>query len=441
MITEHRIKRIYLSLVVLAFTTFMSGQVMATTPTSEEMWRVIQDQQRVIDELKAKLDQTEIKINASNEKIEETVSTVELTAEAIEQVTLRSEKAKTSRTSVGGYGELHYNNLSDDNQDIGGDDDSSRVDFHRFVLYFGHEFSDSIRFFSEIELEHSLAGNELPGEIELEQAWLEMDINDSHRVRAGLDILPIGIINQTHEPNTFYGVERNRVESEIIPATWWEAGIGLNGEIAPGWNYDAVIHTGLAIPTQGSSSLRPRSGRLKVAEADDQDIALTGRLRYTGMPGLEIGISGQYQADVTGTNDAVDMSATLFEGHVIWHHSSGVGLRALYARWDFDDDPLINLAGLNAESLDGFYIEPSYRFELPIKRLGEVGVFARYSQWDERNQITGAHRFENFEQFSLGFNWWPHANVALKFDAQFEDADGPVDRVLDGINLGLGYQF
>ena len=78
---------------------------------------------------------------------------------------------------------------------------------------------------------------------------------------------------------------------------------------------------------------------------------------------------------------------------------------------------------------------------MPAKRLGELGIFARYSSWDERNRVDGAHRFENFEQLSLGFNWWPHANLALKFDAQFEQADGPVDRVLDGINLGLGYQF
>lgn len=417
------------------------GNVVAATPSAEEMWQVIQQQQKVIDELKAKLEQTESKLTITDQKVEQTANSVELTADAVEQVTMRSDKGFAKRTTVGGYGELHYNNLTDDNQDIGGDDDLSRADLHRFVLFFGHEFSDNLRFFSELEVEHSIAGEGQVGEVEIEQAWLEMDINDRHRLRAGLDILPIGIINQTHEPNTFYGVERNRIETEIIPATWWEAGVGLNGELAPGWSYDAVVHSGLGIPTSGSSALRPRSGRQKVAEADDQDIAFTGRIRYTGIPGLEVGLSGQYQADVTGTNDAIDMSATLFEGHVDWHHASGIGLRALYARWDFDSDPLLNPDSLNADSLDGFYIEPSYRFALPVKRLGELGVFARYSTWDERNQVSGAHRFENFEQFNLGFNWWPHANVAFKFDAQFEDADGPVDRVLDGINLGVGYQF
>jgi len=431
----------HLVILVFALFTFVSVPTLASTPSIEEMWQVIQQQQIIIEELKAKLDHTETRLRATDDKIEETVATIELTADAVEQVTMSTDKGSQTRTSIGGYGELHYNNLTDDNKGTGGDGDVSRADFHRFVLYFGHEFTDNIRFFSELEIEHSLAGDGAPGEVEIEQAWLEMDINDRHRVRAGLDILPIGIINQTHEPNTFYGVERNRVESEIIPATWWEAGVGLNGEFGPGWNYDAVIHTGLGIPTSGGSALRPRSGRLKVAEADDQDIAITARIRYTGIPGLEVGLSGQYQADVTGTNDAIDMSATLFEGHVDWQHASGIGFRALYARWDFENDTLLDPTSLNADSLDGFYLEPSYRFPLPAKRLGELGVFARYSTWDERNQISGSHRFEKFDQLSLGFNWWPHSRLAFKFDAQFESADGAVDRVLDGVNVGVGYQF
>ena len=366
---------------------------------------------------------------------------MEATADALEAVAIQREKTVAGRkTSVGGYGELHYNNLSDDNKDIGGDDDVSRVDLHRFVLFFGHEFNDGLRFFSEVEIEHSLAGDGKPGEVEIEQGWLELDVNNEHRVRAGLDILPIGILNPYHEPNTFYGVERNRIEAEIIPSTWWEAGIALIGEMAPGWNYDLVAHSGLVMPTSGGSALRPRSGRLKVAEADDQDFAFTGRLRYTGIPGLEVGVSGQYQADITGTADDIDIDATLFEAHIDWKHRTGFGLRALYARWDYSDDPLLDPETFDADTLEGFYIEPAYKFRMP-GRLGEFGVFGRYSTWDERNRISGAHRFEKFDQFTAGLNWWPHPNMAFKFDVQFEDADDPVDRVLDGINLGIGYQF
>jgi hypothetical protein len=409
----------------------------AQVPTPEEMWRIIQQQQKTIDELKARLTDTD-------QQLQQNVEAVEITADAVEEATIRfsSKNNLATQTSIGGYGELHYNNLSDDAL-VDGNDGVDRSDFHRFVLYFGHEFSGSIRFFSELELEHSLAGNgdAKPGEVELEQAWLEMDLNDRHRVRAGLDILPLGIINLTHEPNTFYGVERNKIESEIIPATWWEAGIGMNGELAPGWNYDLVMHSGLSVPTSGGSAFRPRSGRKKVAEADDLGFASTGRLRYTGIPGLEIGVSGQYQSDITGTADNFDIQATLLESHLIWQHNSGIAFRALYARWDMGNDPNLDPGIYNAGSLDGWYIEPSYRFKLGNSRWGELGVFARYSMWDERNQISGAHRFEQFEQITTGLNWWPHNNIVIKFDAQWEEADGTVDRLLDGFNLGLGYQF
>ena len=219
-----RVRQAFLGLLFTGYGTAL----MAAPPSAEEMWEIIQEQQKTIEELKSKLEQTEEKVTATESKVKETEQKVEATADAVEQQTYGTSTAGSwaDRTSIGGYGELHYNNLKDQV----GDNDLNRVDFHRFVLYFGHEFNDDIRMFSEIEIEHALAGDGAPGEVELEQAWVELDMNNQHRLRAGLDILPIGIINQIHEPNTFYGVERNRVETEIIPTTWWEAGLMFDGE-------------------------------------------------------------------------------------------------------------------------------------------------------------------------------------------------------------------
>ncbi|GJM04963.1 MAG: hypothetical protein DHS20C09_09540 [marine bacterium B5-7] len=426
--------------IMLLANTFFFSLAHAETPGADEMWKIIQQQQKIIEQLQQKLEKTEQKVEVAEQKVEATAQEVEAAAEAIEVAQTSSNGSSWfDRTSIGGYGELHYNNLSDDNDTVGGNDALDRVDFHRFVLYFGHEFTDNIRFFSEFELEHSLAGESQVGEVELEQAWIEMDINDHHRFRAGVDILPVGIINSTHEPNTFYGVERNRIESEIIPATWWEAGIGLNGEVAPGWNYDLVTHGGLLSPTTGSSTLRPRSGRSKVAQADNQDIAVTGRIRYTGMPGLEVALSGQYQADMTGTADAFDVDATLFEGHVDYKHSSGLGVRALYARWDIDAPAGITYM---QNDIDGWYIEPAYRFKGPGFISGDMGIFARYSEWDERGQGTVPNgTYVQFDSWNVGLNWWPHKNVVFKVDYQNESGDNRADAIRDGINLGMGYQF
>jgi len=383
----------------------------AETPSVEEMWETIQQQQKFIAVLKARLDDTDQRVTANEAKVEEATEEVEAAAEAFEtaQTSMRG-SSWADRTTIGGYGELHYNNQE-------GDDE---VDFHRFILYFGHEFTENIRFFSELELEHALAGEGKPGEVELEQAWIEADITDHHRLRVGLDILPVGLVSYNHEPNTFYGVERPEVEVRIIPSTWWEAGIGLNGELASGWNYDAVLHSGL------STTTNIRSGRQKVSEANADHPAVTARLRYTGIPGLEVGGSFQYQSDITA--GIADNSATLFEGHVDWKHRTGLGLRALYTRWDLDK--VLSIAGDDTQY--GYYIEPAYRFPLGFIS-GEVGVFARWSELDYGNT-------KEEERIGFGINYWPIDQVAFKFDwINIDDVDA--DTSADTFNLGLAYQF
>ena len=204
----------------------------ATPPSAEEMWKIIQQQQEQIEALKKQLEVT-------NEKVEETDQKVEVAGEMIEQAEAKVSKtaAWAEHTQVGGYGELHYNNL----------DSKEEVDFTRFVLYFNHQFSDKIRLYSELELEHSIAGDGQNGEIELEQAYLEFDLTDTQHAQAGLFLIPVGILNQTHEPTTFYGVNRNPVERNIIPTTWWEAGGGFHGELGRGFSYDIDGTSGLDV--------------------------------------------------------------------------------------------------------------------------------------------------------------------------------------------------
>ncbi len=314
---------------------------------------------------------------------------------------------------IGGYGEMHYNNL----------DSKKEMDFHRFVLFFGHNFSDRVRFFSEMELEHAVAGEGKKGEVELEQAYIEFDLNDRHRAQAGLFVLPVGILNQTHEPTTFYGVERNPVETNIIPSTWWEGGAGLNGEIAPGWSYDVIVSSGLFVPVSGANAYLIRSGRQAVSSARADDLAYTGRIKWTGWSGVELAATAQYQSDVTqGT--AATASATLLEAHAVVSQGP-FGLRALYANWNMDGDAA-KTVGRNTQS--GWYIEPSYKI------VSNVGVFVRYNTWDNQ---AGDSTDSKKKQTNIGVNFWPHEDVVVKLDIQQQK--GVIND--DGFNLGVGYQF
>ena len=322
---------------------------------------------------------------------------------------------------LGGYGELHYNAL----KGSGGASDKREMDFHRFVLTVGKEFNERTRFFSEIELEHAIAGEGKKGEIELEQAYIDFDLNDRHTARAGLFLLPVGLLNETHEPTRFYGVERNPVEKNIIPTTWWEAGAGLYGQLSDTVNYAAYLHSGLA--TSAGDKYSIRSGRQKVAKANASDPAATVALSWN-IPGVTVGGSLNIQTDVTqgsGGEDAV--SAWMGEAHVDLRRGPW-GLRALYAQWTLDGP---GPEAYGADHQFGWYIEPSYQIN------EQLGLFARYNQWN--NQAGDSSFNGGKEQIDVGVNWWPHEQVVVKADYQWQSNEDGKNQ--SGVNLGVGYDF
>ena len=405
---------------VAAFVLVATASQAQTAPTTiEELWEIVQRQQAEIDELREALGEARQEVAAANDRIVETEARVDATGDYVETLAVADTGAQ--KTNIGGYGELHYNNVSSDAGD------EKEIDFHRFVLFVNHEFTDRVRFFSELELEHSLAGDGAPGEVELEQAYVEYALTDATFARTGLFLLPLGILNETHEPTTFYGVERNDVESIIIPSTWWEAGAGLNGRLANGLSWDLGLHSGLAMPTTGGSAFRVRSGRQKVAEAIANDWAYTARLKYTGMRGLELAASYQYQADPSQVpGDGLD-TGQLLTAHAIFQRG-GFGLRALYAGWRFDGFA-VEAAG--ADEQDGWYVEPSYRLS------EQWGVFARYED------VDAARDQDKFTQNAFGLNYWPVPGVVLKIDYRTRDhsLSALADEDFDAIGLGFGYSF
>lgn len=361
--------------------------------------------------------QLKAQLKKQAEQIEQLTQAVEATVEAVEA---KSSGSAWDKLSFGGYGELHYNNLDGKN----GGKDKKQMDFHRFVMFTGYEFSDKLRFFSELELEHSLSGDGKPGEVELEQAYIEYDINNTYTAKAGLFLLPIGFLNETHEPPTFYGVERNNVEKNIIPTTWWEGGAGLMAKYDNGLSWGAYVHSGLN--TSADNKYAVRKGRQKVAEAKAEDLAATVNVKYTGVPGLELGAAVQYQQDVTQGADAAAGSATLFEAHAAYQVEN-FSVRALYATWSLDG---AGPEAIGADEQTGYYIEPSYRIN------ESVGVFARYSNWDNQ---AGDSSEKGYDQVDVGVNWWLHPQVVIKADYQMQEKESGEE--VNGINLGVGYHF
>ena len=407
------VKKSLKGLVALAIAGSLSSAAVAA-PTNAEIFDMMQEMKQELKNLKAE-----------NNELKGTVQEVAVsTDEAI-----KAQIKLANKSHWGGYGELHYNNLEGQGPGVS---DTKKIDFHRFVLYFGHEFRDDLRFFSEFELEHALVkdigdadtSDNGPGEVELEQAYIQYDYNETTQITAGLFLMPIGIMNETHEPDTFYGVERNTVEKNIIPSTWWEGGVMLTKELKPGLTLDVALTSGLE--ATDAKKYKPRDGRQKVASASARSLATIGRLKYTAIPGLELAASLFNQTDYCQGVVVGCGSARAFETHAVYKKDK-FQLRALYAAWKIDGD---DVKADGADKQNGYYLEPAYRFN------DKWGAFVRYETYDNND---GGSTDTEVEARSIGFNYWIDPTVVAKFDYVDQSKANNGDK--DGINIGIGYSF
>lgn len=326
-------------------------------------------------------------------------------------------------TTIGMYGEVHYNHLRADAAATGRDN----LHLHRFVVLLGHRFSDDVKFYSELEFEGAPDSNEV--ETEVEQFFVNLRLGEDYSLDIGQFLLPVGLLNETHEPNAFYGVERNPVEEFIIPATWWEKGVMLHASPLPGVSADLAVHNGLRgdLFTLGSAD-GLREFRQEFGGARAGDLAYTLRLKYTGLNGLELGAAAQRQGNITQSADPLvggKAPAMLYTAHADWHWK-GLGLRGLVARWDIDNAVA---ASNGTDVLEGWYVEPSWRAS------EKLGVFARYNDWNTAANQAGS---DGVVQVNAGISWFVVPQVVLKADLQARDLPG---RQGDGFNLGMGLSF
>lgn len=186
-----------------------------------------------------------------------------------------------AKTAIGGYGELvFYTDFANENV----------VDLQRVVLFFGHNFSNVWRFYSEFEVEHAVASSDDVGEFEIEQAFIDGVFSKRIALRAGLIIMPMGIINQFHESPSFNGTQRPLVDTLIIPTTWREPGAGIFGEFFEGLTYQLYAVTGFnANGFTAESAIR--EGHQEASKAFGGDWGAIARLEYEPRLGMAIGLS------------------------------------------------------------------------------------------------------------------------------------------------------
>jgi hypothetical protein len=365
-------------------------------------------------------------------------------AAALQQVSItgdfQSSGEGETRLPVAGYMDLHFN------KDRG---DFFRPDFHRFVLLFGHSFSERIKFWSELELEHSLLEGGLEsGELALEQAYLDFLAKPYLNFRAGMLLTPVGIVNERHEPPSFNGVERPFVETLIIPTTWRELGFGLTGDLGRGFRYRAYVTSSLDASFFDAES-GITEGRTSGLDASFRNPAKVVRLEYAGIRRLTAGASF-YSGHAGFNTPGVNPRVTLGEIDVRYSFSR-FDVRGLFAQtWITKAGELNTLleqqTGVNpnvARQLRGYYVEPGFHV-LPRRTRFDLIAFGRYERYNTQHRMPDGYvplpQF-NRSSWITGITFKPTPDVALKFDYGFNRNRSSVIRAVDGVNLGVGWWF
>jgi phosphate-selective porin len=346
-------------------------------------------------------------------------------------------------TVLSSYGEINYNHYNHSS-------DRTQADLRRAVLGFAHRFDDKTRVVTEFEVEHAIASSSDSGEFEVEQAFIEHRFTPTYGLRAGLFLIPAGLLNENHEPTAYYGVERNFVETAIIPSTWREGGLQVFGTYGNGLTAQAGVSTGFditkwdAASTEGAESpLGSIHQELQLAKA--RDLSVFGALNWRGIPGLQLGGSVFTGGANQGQPGVPDMRVTLWDLHARWTPGRW-DLAAVYARGQISGTAEFNatLVGnptLVPKTFDGWYAQAAYK----VWSSGDYALtpFARYERYNTGRSyadlgpgLTPPAR-PTERVVTVGANFQLTPGVVFKADIQRFDVASENNR----FDLGLGWSF
>jgi hypothetical protein len=345
--------------------------------------------------------------------------------------------------SIGGYGEVLYENFAASREDGQPSGKLDQLDALRAIVYVGYKFDDRLLFNSEIEIEHA-------NEIGLEFAYLDYRLSDRLGFRAGLLLVPMGFLNELHEPPVFLGAKRTETEQRLMPTTWRENGLGVFGNVGP-LAYRAYVVNGLN--ASGFTATGLRGGRQKGARALAADLAGVARLDFVGQPGLLVGgsaylgNSGQGLASAFDPSGELDVRTFIWEAHADYRYR-GAQVRGLVAMGHLTDVAELNTANGFAgaasvgENLFGWYVEGGYDVLRLTRTAHQLIPYVRYELLRTQDRVPdgfAANPATDQQIWTLGGAWKPIPNVALK--AEYQILRNRADTGINPLNLNLSYLF
>jgi hypothetical protein len=345
-------------------------------------------------------------------------------------------------TVISSYGEINYNRPTRAGE-------NTQADLRRFVLGLQHRTDAKTKVVAELEVEHAVSSADDQGEVEVEQAYVERQLTPVWSARAGLFLIPAGLLNESHEPTAYYGVERNFVETAIIPTTWREGGLQVIGAFDNGLTLQSGLSTSFDLTKWDAAAGEGRESPLgsvhqELQLAKARDLAVFGALNWRGMPGLLVGGS-IFSGGATHGQAPAKSRVTLWDVHARWTPGRW-DLAALYARGSISNSaalnaPLVGNPTLIPSSFDGWYVQGAY--QLWSRADLALSPFLRWEQFNTARSFAdlgpgltppGA---PTERVVTLGANLKVTPEIVLKADYQRFRENADANRV----NLGLGWSF
>ncbi len=347
--------------------------------------------------------------------------------------------------SIGGYGEAIYSGYLDSSK-------KDLADTFRFVLYGGYKYSDKIVMNAELEYEHT-------SDVSVEFMYLDFLAHPLFNLRTGLVLVPIGFINELHEPTVYNGALRPEVERNLIPTTWRDLGVMGHGRFK-NLSYKVALLNGLRSDKFAKKDWI-RGGRFSGRNANAGLPAFLLNLDYEPVGGLAVG--GAYYIGKAGEGLGGDQTAAgekdatvnLWEAHADYR-LKGLGLRALYAKGSLSGNSAFESSppGDVGKSAEGWYVEGSYDIARLILKGPDSSItpFIRYEDYNTHKEVfTGApDPVQHRKITTIGVGYKPIQNVVIKADYQIRDTAsglpegkgaGLDENKIDQVNLGIGFIF
>ena len=322
-----------------------------------------------------------------------------------------------SPLSIGGYGEMYYSHTS-----VEGTANSSKVDVFRFVPYIGYKFSDNIILNVELEFEHGGIANDggaaAGGEVILEFMYLDFLVNENYNIRVGNMLMPIGLINEKHEPTLFTTVQRPLTTRFLIPTTWHESGAMVYGKITDDVSYKVGGFTALTPTDTGDKWIR--DGRGGSFTNNNPKLAVVARVDYTGINGLLVGASSY-----------VDPDLTMFDAHVDYN------LDALRVYGTYSQTNRSGSIAGQVKKASGGFLNVGYDLLSFTSSPNKLPVFIQYESIAPQDEINAGASVPSIDTTTVGINYFPHEQVVLKLDYAMQRQDGVADQDIASLSMGF----